>query len=58
MLIESMERLGWAYDLRQTPQHLVNKWTTNFGDGSHPLGGEEEVPVATKDTPLSTNRIL
>lgn len=57
MTIESLERLGWAYDLRQTSQHLVNKWAKNFGDGSHPLGGEEEVPLATQDTPLSTKHL-
>jgi stearoyl-CoA desaturase (delta-9 desaturase) len=58
MAIESLQNLGSAYDLRQTPQYLVNKWVKNFGDGNHPLGGEEEVPLATQDTPLSTNKIL
>lgn len=58
MLIEAMGRAGWAYEFKQTPQHLVNKWAKNFGDGSHPLVGEEEVPLETQDTPLSTNKHL
>lgn len=32
-----MKRIGWAYDLKETPQHLVNQWIKKYGDGSHTL---------------------
>jgi len=35
--IEIMQRIGWAYDLKKTPQHLVNQWIKKYGDGSHSL---------------------
>ncbi|KDR09768.1 hypothetical protein L798_00260, partial [Zootermopsis nevadensis] len=36
-VIQLMEKRGWAYNLKETPQHLVNKWVKKFGDGSHML---------------------
>ncbi|XP_023717605.2 uncharacterized protein LOC111869941 [Cryptotermes secundus] len=38
ILLDSMEKLGLVYDLRLTPQHLVNKWAKNFGDENCQLG--------------------
>ncbi|XP_069702859.1 acyl-CoA Delta(11) desaturase-like isoform X1 [Periplaneta americana] len=32
--IEWLKRHGYAYDLRETPQHLVDKWVRKFGDGT------------------------
>jgi stearoyl-CoA desaturase (delta-9 desaturase) len=58
ILIELVQRLGWAYDLRKTPQHLVNNWAKNFGDGSHPLAWKEEDPLTKRATPLSTSKNL
>jgi stearoyl-CoA desaturase (delta-9 desaturase) len=40
--IEIMQRIGWAYDLKKTPQHLVNQWIKKYGDGSHSLYLEEQ----------------
>ncbi|XP_069702858.1 acyl-CoA Delta-9 desaturase-like [Periplaneta americana] len=33
-VIEWLQRRGYAYDLRDTPQDLVDKWAKKFGDGS------------------------
>jgi stearoyl-CoA desaturase (delta-9 desaturase) len=40
--IELMKRIGWAYDLKETSQHLVNKWIMKYGDGSHSLFLEKQ----------------
>lgn len=37
-----MKRIGWAYDFKETPQHLVNKWIKKYGDGSHSFSLEEQ----------------
>jgi hypothetical protein len=50
-----MERKGWAYNLKKTPQHLVNNWAKKFGDGSHPISWEEDDTSDNTHTPLSTN---
>ena len=42
LVIELLNRHGWAYDLKETPQHLVNQWVKKFGDGSHWAIVEEE----------------
>lgn len=36
-----MQRIGWAYDLKETPQHLVNQWIKKHGDGNHSVVSEE-----------------
>ena len=37
-----MKRIGWAYDLKETPQHLVKQWIKKYGDGSHTVDLEEQ----------------
>ena len=41
-VIELMNRIGWAYDLKETPRSLVKKWVKKFGDGSHSVMVQEE----------------
>jgi stearoyl-CoA desaturase (delta-9 desaturase) len=31
-----MKKIGWASDLKETPQNLVNNWIKKYGDGSPP----------------------
>lgn len=57
-VIELMKKRGWVYNLKETPQHLVNKWVKKFGDGSHPLSWKEENSSDNTETQLSTNNIL
>jgi len=40
--LEVLRRIGWAYDMKETPQQLVNQWIKKYGDGSHSLYLEEE----------------
>lgn len=40
-VIELMKRIGWAYDLKETPQRLVKKWVKKFGDGSYSVVVQE-----------------
>lgn len=58
-VIQLMEKRGWAYNLKETPQHLVNKWVKKFGDGSHMLSCEwKEDSSDDAETQLSTNKVL
>jgi stearoyl-CoA desaturase (delta-9 desaturase) len=57
-LIEGMKKLGWAYDLNETPQHIVNNWVKKFGDGNHPLSWEEENATDNTEDPSIKNKIL
>jgi hypothetical protein len=27
--LEEFRKKGWSYDVKETPQHLVNKWVKN-----------------------------
>jgi len=40
--IEIMKRIGWAYDMKETPQHMINQWVKKYGDGSHTMDLEEQ----------------
>ncbi|XP_021937379.1 acyl-CoA desaturase-like [Zootermopsis nevadensis] len=58
-VIQLMEKRGWAYNLKETPQHLVNKWVKKFGDGSHMLSCEwKEDSSDDAETQLSTKKVL
>jgi stearoyl-CoA desaturase (delta-9 desaturase) len=37
-----MKIIGWAYDLKETPQHLVNQWIKKYGAGSNTLDLKEQ----------------
>jgi len=52
--LEAFRRKGWIYDVKETPQHLVNKWVNKFGDGSHLLNEKEEDSTGNKETRQST----
>lgn len=36
-IIDVLAKLGFAYDLRTTPPHMVESRITRTGDGSHPI---------------------
>ena len=50
MFLEAFRRKGWIYDVKETPQHLVNKWVNKFGDGSHLLNEKEEDCTGNTET--------
>jgi stearoyl-CoA desaturase (delta-9 desaturase) len=50
MFLEAFRRKGWIYDVKETPQHLVNKWVNKFGDGSHLLTEKEEDSTGNTET--------
>lgn len=48
--IEAFRRKGWVYEVKETPQHLVNKWVNKFGDRSHLLNETEEDSTRNTET--------
>jgi len=49
-IIEAFRRKGWVYEVKETPQHLVNKWVNKFGDRSHLLNETEEDSTRNTET--------
>jgi hypothetical protein len=47
-----------VYNLKETPQHLLNAWVKKFGDGSHPLSWGEEDSSDNTEIALSNNNTL
>jgi len=50
MFLEVFRRKGWIYEVKETPQHLVNKWVKKSGDGSHLLNEKEEDSTGNAET--------
>ncbi|XP_018579048.1 acyl-CoA Delta(11) desaturase-like [Anoplophora glabripennis] len=41
LVLNLFEKIGWAYDMKSTPQELIRKMVENNGDGSHYKWGHE-----------------
>lgn len=63
MFIEMFQKIGWAYDLREASQNVINARAKRLGDGTHVPNGrpEEDVQpihqeIIEKDSNLSRCR--
>lgn len=48
MFIDLMAKIGWAYDLKVVPDHVIRRRAARTGDGSHPFAIPENTEAHTK----------
>jgi stearoyl-CoA desaturase (delta-9 desaturase) len=56
--IDFFAYIGWAYDLKQTSEKLVQRVVKQMGDGSHKKWGQvKEVPQEAEDLLNANNEV-
>lgn len=48
MFIDLMAKIGWAYDLKVVPDHVIRRRAARTGDGSHPFALPENTGAHTE----------
>ncbi|XP_063534961.1 acyl-CoA Delta-9 desaturase-like [Cydia strobilella] len=55
LFIDTMSKIGWAYDLKSVSPDIVEKRVRRTGDGSHPVWGWDDAPAADKGVATISN---
>ncbi|XP_035433497.2 acyl-CoA Delta-9 desaturase-like [Spodoptera frugiperda] len=53
LFIDTMAKIGWAYNLKSVPDELIEKRVKRTGDGTHPVWGWDDPDLPLEDKRMS-----